>query len=317
MCKTAGLTTLLLLTALVAANAQTYKFQSIGFLAPSAINAEGTIVGSFCCSYSPGFDGAQANFHAFLLRQKGPGNEVFKVAEPDVSQESFATGINADGNVVGGFCPRPSSCAVDNAMHGYLFLVSFNSVSRIDVPGAIATLAGGINKAGEIVGMACKTVTCNLAYASDAQGFLLDHIGGNFSTINFPGVLGTAATAINDSGEIVGNYLACKTDGSRGAPCTFAQGHGFQLVSGVYTTLDPPGSLATTVGGVNNSGVIVGTYLDGSNKTHGFLFSNGVFSNIDFPGASATEVNGINDQGQIVGSAQIGEGTEGFIGTPN
>lgn len=318
MHKPICLTILSLVTALAAANAQTFEFHSVGFVVPAAINSEGTIAGSFCCSYSAGFDGSQANFHAFLLRHKGPGNEVFKVAEPDVSLDSFATGIDADGNVVGGFCPRPESCSVDNAMHGYLFSVSFNSVSQIDVPGARATLAGGINKAGAIVGMACKAVTCSLAYAADAQGFLLDHIGGSFSMISFPGVLGTAATGINDSGEIVGNYLACKTEGSHasGAPCTFAQSHGFQLIGGVYTTLDPPGSVATNVGGINNSGAVVGTYADGSNKTHGFLFSNGVFSNIDFPGATATEVTGINDQGQIVGSAQVGEGTENFMATP-
>jgi probable HAF family extracellular repeat protein len=80
--------------------------------------------------------------------------------------------------------------------------------------------------------------------------------------------------------------------------------------------LPPPGSIGTVVGGINNSGEIVGTYADATLKGHGFLFKLGVFTIVDFPGASLTEVTGVNDHGQIVGWAQINSRVENFIGTP-
>jgi probable HAF family extracellular repeat protein len=294
-----------------AAKAQTFKFQSVGFVTPNAINSSGTIAGSFCCGYVSGFDGAQALSHGFSLKLNGSNSQVFTVAEPMGIISSFASGIAPNGDVVGGFCPALDGCASGNAVHGYLFSAVSNSAVQIDVPGAIATLVGGINKSEQMVGMSCNTTTCGLSYAGESHGFQLDHPGGSFTTLDFPGALGTAAAAINDAGDIVGNYLSCK-----GTPCTFAQGHGFLFTGGTYTRLDPPGSLATTVSAINNSGEIVGTYLDGNNKTHGFLFKTGVFTNVDFPGASVTAVTGVNDQGQIVGWARIGSGVENFIGTP-
>ena len=296
----------------VSASAQTFNFRSTGFVTPAAINQSGAIAGYFCCAYSIGFDGPQPEFHAFSLQS---GGQAFKIAEPVGAQNSLATGISPHGDLVGGFCN--ADCAQGVAMHGYLFSSSSNAAQQIDVPGAVATLAGGINRAGQIVGMSCSTPACGLNYPSESHGFLLDHIGGTFSPIDFPNVLGTAATAINDAGEIVGNYLSCKTPGrGSSSPCLYAQGHGFYLTGGTFTSLDPPGSISTSVTGINNSGEIVGTYLDGSNKTHGFVFNAGVFTDVDFPAAAITVVNGVNDRGEIVGYAQKGSAIENFIGRP-
>src|SRR5580700_155810 len=87
----------------VLAAAQTFKFQSVGFVTPAAINSSGTIAGSFCCSYSAGFDGPEPQIHGFSLK-----GMVFKVTEPQTSEDSFATGIAPNGDVVGGFCPVKS-----------------------------------------------------------------------------------------------------------------------------------------------------------------------------------------------------------------
>ena len=47
--------------------------------------------------------------------------------------------------------------------------------------------------------------------------------------------------------------------------------HGFLLdTSGSFTTIDVPGSTSTGVFGINNSGQIVGRYVD-STGVHGFL----------------------------------------------
>jgi probable HAF family extracellular repeat protein len=78
--------------------------------------------------------------------------------------------------------------------HG--FLDSGGSFTRIDVPGAYATYACGINDSGQIVG-----------YFNDAtggHGFV--DTGGSFTTIDVPGATYTEAHGINGSGQIVGHY---------------------------------------------------------------------------------------------------------------
>jgi uncharacterized membrane protein len=298
------------------AKAQTFKFQSVGFVTPAAINSSGAIAGSFCCSYSSGFDGPEQQTHGFSMK-----GMVFKIAEPRTSLDSFATGIAPNGDVVGGFCPAKSGgCSSGAAIHGYLFRNSSNSALQIDVPGARATLAGGINQSGQIVGMGCNTTTCSLSYPPESHGFELDRIEGNFTTIDYPGAVGTSATAINDVGDIVGNYLTCLSEDSESEllrlPCEFVQLHGFLLSNGIFTRIDPPGSTSTYVGGINNSGEVVGSYSEAVFTGHGFLYKSGVYTIVDVPGASSTGITGVNDQGEIVGGAQLKSGFENFIGIP-
>jgi probable HAF family extracellular repeat protein len=113
-----------------------------------------------------------------------------------------------------------------------------------------------------------------------------------FTRFDVPGALATEALGINDSGEIVGDYVD-NSDNS----------HGFLDVGGVFTTIDfpgiPPGNF-TKAFGINDSGVIVGTYSTGSGLA-GFLDIGGAFTRIDFPDALSTEAFGINNNGDIVG----------------
>src|SRR5438477_7728797 len=69
-----------------------------------------------------------------------------------------------------------------------------------------------------------------------------------------------------------------------------------------FTTLDVPGSSfpSGTMNGLNDSGQIVGSYLD-ANGTHGFLLENGNYTLLDLPGSTSTYASGINASGQIVG----------------
>ena len=55
--------------------------------------------------------------------------------------------------------------------------------------------------------------------------------GGSIAPIAFPGSTGTLATAINNSGQIIGEY----------------DNHSFLYSNGSYTTIAPPGSSASNV----------------------------------------------------------------------
>src|SRR5438105_12108405 len=67
-----------------------------------------------------------------------------------------------------------------------------------------------------------------------------------------------------------------------------------------FSTLDVPGSDLTLAWGINNSGAVVGYYVD-ANGVHGFLWTGGSYTTLDAPGAVSTKACGINDSGQIVG----------------
>jgi probable HAF family extracellular repeat protein len=70
-----------------------------------------------------------------------------------------------------------------------------------------------------------------------------------------------------------------------------------------FSTIDVPGSIYTTVYGINNAGQIVGSYSDAVDApNHGFVYSGGIYTFINVPGAVSTLALGINDAGQIVGA---------------
>jgi probable HAF family extracellular repeat protein len=72
-----------------------------------------------------------------------------------------------------------------------------------------------------------------------------------------------------------------------------------------YMNIDYPGAYMTTPTAVNDSGSVVGYYLDsqyGSN--HGFLYAGGVYTTIDDP-EGTTLPQGINNSGEITGVIEV------------
>jgi probable HAF family extracellular repeat protein len=107
----------------------------------------------------------------------------------------------------------------------------------------------------------------------------------------FPAPTVHFAYGINNSGQIVGDYLV----GSRY--------RGFLYTGGSFTTIpDIPGGFTVGAQGINDSGQIVGGY-EGSSSRRSFLYTGGSFTRINVPGATEAPIaNGINDSGQIVGT---------------
>jgi uncharacterized membrane protein len=182
-----------------------------------------------------------------------------------------------------------------------------------------------INNSGQIVGTCSKSSDLGVNF-----GFL--KTGTTYTTISYPGALGTVPTGINDDGQIVGTYY----DGSNpysfikqgdkyitlvapGAPlyglcaedinnfghivggdCVLT--YGFIKVGDIYTPFLSPTGYSMQVFGVNDYDQIVGTYEEhpAVYGRHGFLKTGNHFSNIDFDGMD-TELHDINNAGQIVG----------------
>jgi uncharacterized membrane protein len=84
----------------------------------------------------------------------------------------------------------------------------------------------------------------------------------------------------------------------------------------IFSTIDDPlAPSITEAHGINDSGLVAGSFFDASNHQHGFLLSGSTFTTIDvtFPGATATEALGVNNAGTVVGVFRDASGLHGFM----
>src|ERR1700722_4657264 len=171
----------------------------------------------------------------------------------------------------------------------------------------------------------------------------------SFTSVDFPGSIGTQAYGMNTRGDIAGFYsLPDKSihgfllRGDRYTPINYpgptsteagainAKGDtagqytssdnippGFLLQEEAFTILDYPGAKLTSPGSINARGDIVGGYTLPDNSRHGFLWSGGNFTTLDYPGATTTVPSGINARGDIVGGYMLAGGAHGFLWSGN
>jgi hypothetical protein len=83
-----------------------------------------------------------------------------------------------------------------------------------------------------------------------------------------------------------------------------------------YQLFSVANALQTNPVAINNSGVVVGNYVDTSYNSHGFTYQNAKLAPFDVPKAATTTPLGINDRGEIVGNYTDASGTtHGFLRT--
>jgi hypothetical protein len=220
----------------------------------------------------------------------------------------------------------------------------------LSFPGSLDTFAEGIN-------LGAATSKMEIVGGAGQGGFLArvsekKTVSEAYEAVNYPHSSDPqTVAAVNDSGQIVGDYddydqgyersagkftkIAVPFAGAQG---TFPYGinnsgevvggwwdsnkdeHGFTLIGSTYTSFDYPGASETAGFGINSVGDIVGGYNDSSGVAHGFLLSGGTYTSFDFPGAVQTDSYAINDAGDIVGAYctttecnSTFEGAQGFL----
>lgn len=208
---------------------------------PYGINVRGEIVGVYA--------DAEGNAHGFRFLSQTP--YLFASVEGVEATNTYLRGINDTGTVVG-----------DADGHGLVWRGL--KVHTLNYPGAVQSVATGINLAGDIVG-----------YYEDPQGtrhgFLWRrHSVPQFLTIDHPeatttGALGEAGTevhGINRQGQLVGVFYKTPVGDAHGFVLTLQGLH--------FETVDYPGAAQSEVNGINDAGQIVGDYMDRSG-THGYV----------------------------------------------
>ncbi len=159
-----------------------------------------------------------------------------------------------------------------------------------EIPGLPFNTSNGINDLGHVSGVAFASGDWIDGGAGLGQNWVWDGRKYNFYTV--PGAVnGAQAGGINNRDQVTGYYVD-----SSGLP------QGFVKDGQNFTTINVPGAIYTLGQGINNQGVVVGSYLD-ANGHHGFIWSKGKFVTVDaaIPGAVGTGWYDSNEHGDLAG----------------
>jgi probable HAF family extracellular repeat protein len=178
------------------------------------------------------------------------------------------------------FVPFSFGCVVAHAAPVY-------TVTPIGPAGSSQSIPLGINNAGQVVG--------NTVIGSTQSAFLYSNGASiTFGDTSSATHLGSLATAINDSGQIV--LVEISFDPATGVRST----RSYLYSNGLTTEIVGLGVPRTQANDINNIGQVVG----GSNQngpSFAFLYQNGTEA-LPLGDAWFSEAYAINDSGQIVGS---------------
>jgi hypothetical protein len=267
----------------------TFDYPGAGNLTlPQKINERGDVVGEFIDS-----NGVTRAFVRF-----SDGSFSDPIVDPnDTVGFTEGRGINNSRTVCGDYASS------DGNSHG--FFLSGGTFTEYDVPGAVSTSVLSINDVTDFTG--------SFSYGSGIfQGFV--SIDGTLTSFSVPGALQTLAYEINNSEELVVGYYIDSSG--------IVHGYYRDATGALHFPIDPSGSTATVLFGLNDKNWVVGRYGDSSGATHGLFFvPPNEFSTFDYPGSTFTSLNGINDKGIICGRYVDASGiAHGFLarvtGTP-
>ncbi len=174
-------------------------------------------------------------------------------------------------------------------------------------PGGYNSYATAANNRGQIVGWAENGIhdsSCNPAFqVLQFHAVIWDDKGEMRDLPPLPGDSTSAATAINDRGQVVGISGACGV-----AVGDVSAAHSVIWENGVPTRIDDFGGHAwNTPTGINNDGVVIGFSLpadkDGTRFYRAFVWTRegGTRMLDQIAGDVRSAALGINDEGQIVG----------------
>lgn len=302
------------------------------FTTPSAITADGTVVGSYSDASGVG--------HGFLRTPNG----AFTIIDVPGSISTQVTAITPGGVITGSYCAAPCS-GFPYPTYGFLrardgSFTTFAPPAGAFLLSSIYTVGAppSINPAGDVAG--------TYWYPRITEHGFLRTAGGAFITIDVPGATDfTEVLAINPAGTIVGDFCNESTcyhgflrtpDGTfdemnanagtpmginpAGAVTGFAlDGTGAYLRTpdGTFITFNPPGSEYTSPSAINPGGVITGFYCDAIG-CHNFLRApDGTLTTFEPPGGGGAFPFAINPAGAVAGNYFDPNGVEhGFLYQP-
>jgi len=240
-----------------------------------------------------------AGNRAFLLDTNGVFHNLGTLPN---AIDSFATGINSGGKVVGYSTISGGGGGGGGGGSGLPqgFLYSNGTMTALGTLGGSQSVANAINTTGQIVGWA------DTSNGQRQDAFL--YSGGQMTDLGgLPGDSISAANAINDSGQVVGY----SEPGGGGGGTNYSI-HAWLYSAGSMTDLGTLSGSQSQANGINNSGQVVGWSSVATGGDQAFLWDKGTMTDLGtLPGEGDSVANSINDLGQVVGTASNGGGIGG------
>lgn len=173
---------------------------------------------------------------------------------------TLAMSINDSSTVVGQFQTN-TDCTSDHGWAEYGFVWSNGVFTPITGPaGDIDATPWAINNLGTMVGIGLNPT--ETAY----DAWILQN--GVYTSLSYPGSSITVPTSINDAGDIVGYYCTDTFDNCNNNNGPYV---GFLYSGGTFTKVTVPGMPWVYPSGINNQGVISGSYEDTNGYWRGFM----------------------------------------------
>lgn len=254
------------------------------------------------CAFDPGASGALrsrlklasgALTALALAWTTGPAHAVpytFQdIIDPVNPTFTQALGINDAGTIVG-----YGNMTIFNGFQLVLPPVAAN-FTRLNVPGA----TGGTQVFG-ITANGLTTDGFSVSPAGINNGFV--HTGATFTTVDQPGTAFNQLLGINASGTTAAGYSSTDPAGMVGQHALTVSG-GPSFTSPTFTDINAllPANMNSQATGVNNSGEVVGFYVNAAGNFVAFTDIGGTITSFEFPGSLSTQALGLNNLGDIVG----------------
>lgn len=275
---------------------ETITFPNAYYTIPEDLNDNADIVGAY-------LESEFAEFESGFVRRRGTFDTLNVLDMP-----AFPKGINKKGVISGSL--------FDPARGQIAFIKQGDRVTEI---GENVPRADSVNDKGRVVGYHHVDGFEQLAYLYTKGKKSRPGIVKSIVTPeNIAGIVGSAATGINDKGAAVGYFFFdC-------GECEFVfEVHGFlRHANGELFTVDAPfaDAIDSFPLGVNASGDIIGIYRSTVSGIGSFFYDGlaQAWQQVTKPGVSGLIVLGINNKRQIVGhyTDDVTGIATGFLATP-
>jgi hypothetical protein len=287
------------------ARADGYTFQTIGNNADAAfnqllsINNAGIIAGYYG-------DGFTVPNHGFSVTPPYAQGNFINENFPGAVQTQV-TGINNQGTTVGFYADAAGNNFGFSNQAGV-----FTTVSTLNTPNQLL----GVNDHNYAVGFYTDS-------AGNSHAYVYNLLTMQSFSLTLPDAIQSVATGMDNAGGDVSGDISGFLQLANGNTVGFYHNRAEKG----SLEFEVPGSTNTMFLGLNNNGLVVGSYVDANGVTHGLVYNTitNTYQTVDDPLASAnpasdvtgTTINGINDQGQLVGFYSDGTNVNGFLATPS